>query len=197
MKHRLKALEAKMAREWMIQTEAQLTAHVGGANPSGNDPNGWPNTNLWTWTAGAAAWTKIVPAPPIPADRPAQKQHPVFCQSVSAASDPHCRPRQPGRQSREAVGRRGPHMELRPESETQVTWDNQIAISTTDDFGSIGEHFDPVLNDMKFDPNFTARLAVGASGAFMTIDGVNWARLLHIVALGPRLELLSRFCVRG
>jgi hypothetical protein len=70
--------------------------------------------------------------------------------------------------------------------ETQVTWNNQIAISTTDDFGGIGEHFDPVLNDMKFDPNFTARFAVGAGGAFMTIDGVNWTRLLHTSALSGR-----------
>jgi hypothetical protein len=40
---------------------------------------------------------------------------------------------------------------------------------------------------MKFDPNFfAARFAIGAGGAFMTIDGVNWTRLLHTAALPGR-----------
>jgi hypothetical protein len=36
---------------------------AGGADPKGL--GGSPNTNLWTWTAGAANWTQIVPAPAI------------------------------------------------------------------------------------------------------------------------------------
>lgn len=71
--------------------------------------------------------------------------------------------------------------------ETQLTWNNQIPISANDDPGGIGEHFDLILTDMKFDPNFTsARFAIGAGGAFMTIDDVNWTRLLHPAALPGR-----------
>jgi hypothetical protein len=71
--------------------------------------------------------------------------------------------------------------------EAQLTWNNQIRISTDDDPAGIGEHFDLVLNEMKFDPNaLSARIAVGKGGAFMTIDGVNWTRLLHTAALPGR-----------
>jgi hypothetical protein len=79
--------------------------------------------------------------------------------------------------------------------ETQLTWGNnpiQIPISIDDDptgpIGvGIGEHFDLILNDMKFDPNFfAARFAVGRGGAFMTIDDVNWTRLLHTAAFPGR-----------
>ena len=60
--------------------------------------------------------------------------------------------------------------------ETQPTWNKQIPISTNDD-----------LTDMQFDPNlFAARFAIGAGGALMTIDGINWTRLLHTAALPGR-----------
>jgi hypothetical protein len=60
--------------------------------------------------------------------------------------------------------------------EAQLTWNYQIPLSSTD-----------TLTDMKFDPNFPqARVAVGAGGAFMTIDGINWTRLLHTAALPGR-----------
>jgi hypothetical protein len=40
---------------------------------------------------------------------------------------------------------------------------------------------------MQFDPNlFAARFGIGAGGAFMTIDGINWTRLLHTAALPGR-----------
>lgn len=62
-----------------------------------------------------------------------------------------------------------------PNLEKQVTWNGQIPISAD------------VLADMKFDPGFTqAGIAVGVGGAFLTIDGVNWTRLLHTAALGGR-----------
>lgn len=70
---------------------------------------------------------------------------------------------------------------------TELTWNGQITISADDDPAGIGEFFDLVLTDMKFDPNFLgARFAVGAGGAFMTVDGIAWTRLLHTAALTGR-----------
>jgi hypothetical protein len=44
-----------------------------------------------------------------------------------------------------------------------------------------------VLTDMQFDPsNPLIRFAVGTGGVFLTIDGVNWTRLLHAGALAGR-----------
>jgi hypothetical protein len=37
--------------------------------------------------------------------------------------------------------------------ETQLTWNNQIAISADDDQLGLDEHFDLILTDMQFDPN--------------------------------------------
>src|SRR5215831_13126096 len=57
----------------------------------------------------------------------------------------------------------------------QITWNGKILRSAD------------VLVDMKFDPVITqAAIAVGVGGAFQTIDGVNWTRLLHTAALAGR-----------
>jgi hypothetical protein len=70
--------------------------------------------------------------------------------------------------------------------EKQLTWNGRIPTSagilTGNTFTSAG-----VLFDMKFDPVLTqAGIALGAGGAFLTIDGVNWTRLLHTAALGSQ-----------
>ncbi len=156
---------------------ANTVFFVGGADPTGG------NTNLWTWTAGAANWTKIVPAPAIRG------------QSVGAHAAVRffVNPYQPGViyiLDRDHVKRSddgGHTWNVDQNLETQLTWNKQIPISTNDDPAGIGEQFDLVLTDMKFDPNFfAARFAIGAGGAFMTIDGVNWTRLLHTAALPGR-----------
>ena len=68
--------------------------------------------------------------------------------------------------------------------ETQLTGNNQIAISADDDQLGLDEHFDLILTDMQFDPNNPmVRFAIGVGGAFMTINGMNWIRLLHTGAL--------------
>jgi len=56
------------------------------------------------------------------------------------------------------------------------------------DLNTGGTYFyDTVLNDMKFDPEDAARrYAVGAAGAFFTMDGVNWNRLLDATAFPGR-----------
>lgn len=161
--------------------------YVGGANPDANDTSVGPNTNLWAWTTGAASWTQIVPAPLIPGRsagataairffaNPYQPQQ-IYIIDLDSQSGNHVKRSDDG----------GVTWNVDQNLETQVTWNNQILISNTDDSAGIGEHFDPVLNDMKFDPNTNARFAVGAGGAFMSIDGVNWTRLLHTSALSGR-----------
>ena len=78
--------------------------------------------------------------------------------------------------------------------ERQLTWNYQIPISITDpsglitdNGGGVGDFFDVLITDMKFDPNNPLiRFAVGRGGAFYTNDGVNWVQLLHTGALSGR-----------
>ncbi|MGA9849181.1 MAG: hypothetical protein WBQ45_16270 [Roseiarcus sp.] len=166
---------------------ANTVFYVGGANPDGSDPNFGPNTNLWTWTAGASAWTKIVPAAPIAGSsagataairffvNPYQPQE-IYIIDLDPQAGNHVKRSEDG----------GMTWNIDQNLETQLTWNGQIAISTSDDSAGIGEHFDPVINDMKFDPDTDARVAVGAGGAFLSIDGVNWTRILHTSALSGR-----------
>ena len=71
--------------------------------------------------------------------------------------------------------------------ETQLTWNGQIRLSSFGDNFTLGDLFDSILTDMKFDPsNPFVRFAVGEGGAFYTNDGVNWIRLLHTGALAGR-----------
>lgn len=71
--------------------------------------------------------------------------------------------------------------------QTQLTWNNQIAISPNDNSGGIGDYFDLVLTDMQFYADSPlVRFAVGQGGAFYTFDGVNWMCLLHAGALTGR-----------
>jgi hypothetical protein len=123
------------------------------------------NGNLWTWTAGFADWVRIVPGPG------AQS-------AISFFVDPY----QPnliyildsGNVKRSDDG--GMIWNVDQNLETQLTWNHEIAISSNE-----------ILTDMKFDPNFTqAFFSIGVGGAFMTIDGENWTRLLHTSALPGR-----------
>jgi hypothetical protein len=157
---------------------ANTVFFAGGAQPN---PGG--NTNLWTWTAGATDWTQIVPAPAIQGRSVGAQAairffiHPYQPQVIYILDSHHVKRSDDG----------GLTWNVDQSLESQLTWNNQIPISTNDDSAGIGEHFDLVLNDMQFDPNyFAARFAVGRGGAFMTIDGVNWTSLLHTAALPGR-----------
>ena len=74
--------------------------------------------------------------------------------------------------------------------ETQLTWNKQIPFSIDDDSSGVGGFSDLLLTDMKFDPNNPlVRFAVGQGGAFYTVDGTSWTRLLHTGALPSRPAL--------
>lgn len=143
---------------------------------------GGDNT-LWSWKQGAGRWKQIVPANPI-ANR-------------SVGADTAVRffvsPYQPNliyildfdHVKRSDDG--GQTWNVDTNLETQLTWNNKVPISGSDDSSGLGDHFDLILTDMQFDPNHPLlRFAVGLGGAFVTIDGINWTRLLHTGALTGR-----------
>jgi hypothetical protein len=141
------------------------------------------NGNLWTWTAGAANWRQIVPAPAVQGKSAGAQSatrffvHPYQPRAIYILDTDHVKRSDDGGQT----------WNVDQNLETQLTWNHQIPISSDDNPAGIGEHFDLILTDMQFDPNFFgARFAIGSGGAFMTIDGVNWTRLLHTAALSGR-----------
>ncbi len=138
------------------------------------------NGNLWTWTAGATDWQRIVPAPAVQGQSAgAQNAAKFFVHPyqpaviyILDAIDGHVKRSDDG----------GATWNVDQNLEVQLTWNNQISIRSSDFLSGMR-----ILTDMKFDPNFPlARFAIGAGGAFMTIDGVNWTRLLHTAALPGR-----------
>ena len=76
--------------------------------------------------------------------------------------------------------------------EAELTWGNRIAVSDpnapgNDNTSGLGDHFDLILTDMKFDPNNPlVRFAIGQGGVFYTTDGAAWSRLLHTGAFAGR-----------
>jgi hypothetical protein len=139
-------------------------------------------SQLWTWRAGATAWTKLVPAPPKPNSTGANAAvrffvNPYHPQTIYILDSQHVKRSDDG----------GNTWVVDTSLETQLTWNHQIAISTDDNSSGIGDRFDLILTDMQFDPFDTLRrFAVGEGGAFQTRDGVTWTRLLHTGALPGR-----------
>ncbi len=134
------------------------------------------NGNLWTLDSGAANWRKIVPGPgAYSATR--FFVHPYQPNLIYILDKDHVKRSNDG----------GSTWNADLNLEIQLTWNNAIPISSKDNESGLGDHFELVLTDMKFDPAYTqAIFAIGLGGAFMTIDGVNWTRLLHTAALPGR-----------
>jgi hypothetical protein len=131
---------------------------------------------LWTWSAGAVGWTRLLPGA-------------GATSAVRFFVDPY-RPNRIYILDFDGVKRSedgGATWNLDANLETQLRWNGAIALSTNDNTSGVGDHFDLLLTDMQFDPNDPGkRLAVGQGGAFYTYDGVNWTRLLHTGALAGR-----------
>jgi hypothetical protein len=71
--------------------------------------------------------------------------------------------------------------------EQQLTCGGLIPADRGEDDDGQGDHLDVILTDMKFDPFRPGRrFAVGLGGAFVTLDGTNWERLLDTGALRGR-----------
>ena len=151
------------------------------------------DSTLWVWKEGAAKWKNLVPAKIVQGPKKASFAFRFFV-------DPY-RPKLIYILDADHVKRSddgGATWVVDELLETQLTWGNQIAISTNDTSSGIGDYFDLILTDMKFDPNNPlVRFAVGEGGAFYTNDGVNWTTLLHAGAMAGRAgELLLRLDYR-
>lgn len=139
--------------------------------------------SLWTWTAGSANWTQIVPAPPIPNSSVGANSatrffvDPYRPNVIYILDAPNIKRSDDG----------GKTWNIDVSLETQLTWNYQIPITSDDDSIGLGDHFDLVLTDMQFDPtNPGIRFAVGNGGVFLTIDAVNWTCLLNTGAMAGR-----------
>jgi hypothetical protein len=134
------------------------------------------NGNLWTLDPGAANWRKIVPGPGA-GSATRFFVHPYQPNLIYILDTDHVKRSDDG----------GSTWNVDGNLEVQLTWNNAIPISSNDDEAGLADHFDVILTDMKFDPLYTqAVFAIGLGGAFLTIDGVNWTRLLHTAALQGR-----------
>ncbi len=138
---------------------------------------------LQSWTQGQNAWQPLVPAKPAGDGTVGVNQavrffvSPYLPNLIYVLDTDHIKRSDNG----------GLTWNLDSALETQLTWNQQIAMSYDDDSSGIGDHFDLLLTDMKFDPNNPwVRFAVGEGGVFYTVDGMSWTRLLHSGALAGR-----------
>ena len=131
---------------------------------------------LWKWTEGMASWQQLVPG------RGATQARRFFV-------NPYV-PRMIYLLDQRNVMRSddgGATWQIDASLEQQLTCGGRIPAARTEDADGIGEHLDVVLTDMQFDPfDSQRRFAVGLGGAFWTVDGVNWQRLLDTGALRGR-----------
>ena len=127
------------------------------------------DSTLWTWTAGAADWTQIVPAPIVPNVSVGVQKAIRFFVSPYQPNVIHVLDTDHVKRSDDG----GVTWQIDDSLETQLTWDKRIDVTS-----------DGVLTDMQFDPyHDLVRFAVGLGGAFGTVDGATWTRLLHTGAL--------------
>lgn len=137
---------------------------------------------LQTWTEGLTAWKKLAPAP-------ATSTSAGVAVAVRFFASPYL-PSLIYVLDQDHVKRSddsGATWQVDSALETQLTWNGQLAFSLNDNSSSIGDYFDLLLTDMKFDPNNPlVRFATGEGGVFYTVDGTNWTRLLHTGAFPGR-----------
>jgi hypothetical protein len=140
------------------------------------------NGELWKLTDPAGSWTRIAPALPFP------RRSVGVTSAVRFFASPYD-PNLIYLLDTNAVKRSddgGETWKVDRALEQQLTWNRTIPVSTNDP-GSLGDLSDVVLTDMQFDPNLPLlRFAIGYGGAFVTIDGAAWTRLLHTGALSGR-----------
>ncbi len=138
------------------------------------------DASLWTWTGGAPNWKNLVPGKPAAAAANYAFRFfvdPYRPNLIYILDIDHVKRSDDG----------GATWVVDQLLEAQLTWGNQIQLSSYDTSSGIGDYFDMILTDMQFDPhNPLVRFAVGEGGVFYTNDGVNWIRLLHAGAIAGR-----------
>jgi hypothetical protein len=130
---------------------------------------------LWKWTSGMAAWQQLVPAGLARAAR-------RFFVSPYNPNLVYLLDNQDVKRSDDG----GITWQTDSNLQLQLTTGGRIPIERAELSGE-GDHVEFVLTDMAFDPfHPLVRFAVGEGGAFGTVDGVTWTRLLHTGALPGR-----------
>ena len=137
--------------------------HTGTVFYVGGDPA----NRLWKWTDGMAAWQQIVPGG-LATQARRFFVNPYDPNLVYVLDQKQVLRSDDG----------GVNWSVDASLQQQLTCGGRIAVEQGLDVVDI------VLTDMQFDP-FDAgrRFAVGIGGAFMTVDGVNWQRLLDTAAM--------------
>jgi len=137
---------------------------------------GDPNSQLWKWTDGMASWQQLVPGG---GARLARRffVNPYVPSLVYLLDAGHVMRSDDG----------GLSWNVDASLEKQLTCNGLIPAARLEGADGQGDNLDVILTDMQFDPfNPGRRFAVGLAGAFCTLDGVNWERLLDTGALRGR-----------
>ena len=130
---------------------------------------------LHKWSAGQTTWQSLVPVNPADGYDVGVNQAVRFFVSPYQPNliyilDDHIKRSDDG----------GLSWSLDSALEKELTWEAHIAISAEDSSSGLGDYFDLILTDMKFDPNNPlVRFAIGQGGVCYTTDGTTWTRLLH------------------
>ena len=131
---------------------------------------------LWKWTAGMAAWARIVPGTTATQARRffVSPYNPNLIYLMDSANI---------RRSDDG----GTTWQTDTNLEIQLTANNRIPIARAPQSDLNDNPIETALVDMAFDArNPNIRFAIGQAGAFTTTDGVNWSRLLDTGALACR-----------
>lgn len=140
------------------------------------------NGELWKLTDAAGSWIKIAPALSFPHGSVGVKSAIRFFVSPYDPKLIYLLDEHAVKRSDDG----GVTWRFDPALQQQLTLNANIPVSTNDP-GQLGDFSDVVLADMQFDPNLPLlRFAIGYGGAFVTIDGATWTRLLHTGAFSGR-----------
>jgi len=124
---------------------------------------------LWKWTEGMAAWQQLIPG------RGVRQAKRFFVSPY----DPNLLYVIDGDNIKRSDDG-GTTWHVDESLERMVTCNGRIPAGRDE----VGDTTQVVLSDMQFDPfNGGRRFAVGVAGAFMTIDGVKWQRVLDTGAM--------------
>lgn len=138
---------------------------------------------LLSWQEGQTSWKLLVPATVTTSTSVAVNQATRFFVSPYLPNLIYVLDKDHVKRSDDG----GETWSIDTELEKQLRWKLQIPFSVDDNSSGVGDYFDLLLTDMKFDPNNPlVRFAVGVGGAFYTADGATWTRLLHTGALPGR-----------
>ena len=153
-----------------------LVQATGGHSATVFYVGGDPASQLWKWTDGMTSWQRLVPGGGAGQAR-RFFVNPYVPSMIYLLDADHILRSDDG----------GASWQVDACLEQQLTCGGLIPADRGEDDDGQGDHLDVILTDMQFDPfNPGRRFAVGLGGAFATVDGTTWTRLLDTGALRGR-----------